>query len=492
MNRKITAKIACALALTAILSGTAWAAETTQGTQNQMQETMVSLTGQSFQERPPMGPPPGNPPMGQPPQGKGPMQAPPGGFGARQFTQGTAATNLKSKTAVTGKTYRSAKDSENALRVTGADVTLDDVQIEKTAGKASNTEAGDFWGENAAFLATDKAQVTIRNAKVHSSARNGNGVFSYGKGTKVTISDSVIETTGNNSGGIQTTGGGTTCAANLQIHTTGNSAASIRSDRGGGTVVVDGGTYKTEGYGSPAIYSTADITVKNAVLDAANSEAAVIEGKNAIHLENCTASGRMSASRPMPGRSGTQNITEENIHTVMIYQSMSGDAEQGKSHFSMQGGSLTGHAGDLIYVTNTSCDIVLDKVQLVQDDAAKNLLLVAGNSAVRGWGTAGKNGGTADVTLKDMTLQGNLTVDTVSRMTLTLAGHTKLDGTIRIVENAEKGKAVPENAVVTLKAGSTWNLTDDASVTSLTVEPGAAVNRNGHRITLADGTEWNG
>ena len=50
-------------------------------------------------------------------------------------------------------------------------------------------------------------------------------------------------------------------ATNLTIKTSGTSSAAIRSDRGGGTVVVNKGTYKTTGKGSPAVYSTADISV---------------------------------------------------------------------------------------------------------------------------------------------------------------------------------------------------------------------------------------
>lgn len=156
--------------------------------------------------------------------------------------------------------YTSTGKDENALRVTGVPVTLDHVTINKTAGASSSTEGGDFYGMNAAFLATDGAKVTIKNSQVSSSAKNGNGLFSYGKGTELDAQNVTIQTTGDNSGGIQTTGGATTRAWNLNIHTTGNSAAAIRSDRGGGTVKVDGGTYLTEGSGSPAIYSTADIS----------------------------------------------------------------------------------------------------------------------------------------------------------------------------------------------------------------------------------------
>lgn len=89
----------------------------------------------------------------------------------------------------------------------------------------TNTEDGDFYGMNAALLATGGADVTITGATVTSSAQNGNGVFSYGEGTTVTISDSTITTTADNSGGIQTTGGATTNASGLTVDTSGNSAA---------------------------------------------------------------------------------------------------------------------------------------------------------------------------------------------------------------------------------------------------------------------------
>ena len=238
--------------------------------------------------------------------------------GSGEVTQGTAATTISEDGTYSGESYTSTGDDENALRVDGATVTLDGVTVDKSAGATSNTEDGDFYGMNAALLAMNGATVTIKNATVTSSAQNGNGVFSYGSGTTVNISDSTITTTADNSGGIQTTGGGTTNASNLVVETSGNSSAAIRSDHGGGTVNVSGGAYTSNGYNSPAVYSTADITVKNANLTANNSEALVIEGKNSITLEDCYVTGNMSDTK------GTSS--SENVHNVMIYQSMSDNA----------------------------------------------------------------------------------------------------------------------------------------------------------------------
>ena len=399
-------------------------------------------------------------------------------------TTGTAPTNettsdksssdaAASSVAPAGDT--TTGDDENALRVDAATVTLDGITVNKTGGETSSTENGDFYGQNAGLLALNGAQVTITGATVNTSAQNGNGVFSYGEGTVVSISDSTITTTADNSGGIQTTGGGTTNASNLKISTAGNSSAAIRSDRGGGTVVVDGGTYETSGTGSPAIYSTADITVKNSTLNATNSEAVVVEGLNSVTLENCDLTGNMT---------GTYNDDSENIHNIMLYQSMSGDAEVGTSSFSATGGTITANAGDMFYVTNTSSVIKLDGVEMNLFNGT--FLTVAGNSSRRGWGTAGQNGAHVEITAANKSFGGNVTVDTISTLNFALTDSATFEGTINIVENDAGGTAVSDNAVVTVEQGAVWTLTGDCTVTSLTNN--GTINFNGYTITLADGT----
>ena len=402
-----------------------------------------------------------------------------GGFGgSSQVTQGSSANTISESGTYTDVTYTSTGDDENALRVDGATVTLDGITVDKSAGATSNTENGDFYGVNAALLATNGANVTITNATVTSSAQNGNGVFSYGTGTTVNISESMITTTADNSGGIQTTGGGTTNATNLVVSTSGNSSAAIRSDRGGGTVNVDGGSYVSNGYNSPAVYSTADITVKNAFLTANNSEALVIEGKNAITLENCTVTGNMSDTKG--------SSSEENVHNVMIYQSMSGDADVGTSTFSMTGGTLTSKNGDMIYVTNTHCVLTLSGVTIQNENADGALLRVVGNSASHGWGTAGSNGAQVEFTADGQTLNGDIVVDTISTLNMKLTNGSSFTGTVNIVDNAQGGTAVSNNAVVTIESGCTWTLTGDCVITSLTHS--GTINFNGYTITLADGT----
>ena len=373
-----------------------------------------------------------------------------GGFGGSgEVTNGTSANTITEDTEVDSETYTSTGDDENALRVDGATVTLKDITIEKTAGSSSNTEDGDFYGLNAGLLVLNSATATITGATVNTSVTNGNGVFSYGEGTVVNISDSTIRTTENNSGGIQTTGGGTMNAANLDVETQGNSAAAIRSDRGGGTVNVDGGSYVTNGTGSPAIYCTADISVSDATLTANASEGVVVEGKNSVALTDCEVTGNMS---------NTYNgDSDENIHCIMIYQSMSGDADVGEATFSAEGGSITAKTGDMFYITNTDCEITLKDVAFTL--ANDVFLRVEGNSSSRGWGTEGANGGDVTLTADSQEFTGNILVDEISSLVLTMKNGTSYEGAIN--PDGDGG-----TVDVTLDDNSTWTLTGDSYITS--------------------------
>ena len=379
-------------------------------------------------------------------QGQQQGQQPGGGFGANGTDNGTAANNADDNAVLSNMSFSSENDDENALRADGVTVSLTDCTITKT-GSSSNTENGDFYGMNAALLAENGAQVTVTGGEVSTSATNGNGIFSYGSGTVVNVSGTKIRTAERNSGGIQTTGGGKMNAEDLDVQTEGNSSAAIRSDRGGGTVNVKGGTYVTNGTGSPAIYSTADISVSDAVLTANNSEGIVVEGKNSVKLTDCNLSGKMQ---------GTYNDDSENIQCIMIYQSMSGDADVGEAYFEANGGEITSLAGDMFYVTNTSCEIKLSGVKFNMADDV--FLRAVGNSSSRGWGKSGENGGDVKMTLTDQTVEGDIVVDEISSLDLDMSGSV-LTGAI----NADNSGG---NISVFLDENSTWNLTSDCYISS--------------------------
>ena len=124
------------------------------------------------------------------------------------------------------------------------------------------------------------------------------------------------------------------------------------------------------------------------------------------------------------------------------------------------------------------------------DFATMARLTSVDNSATRGWGTAGKNGAQVTFTADAQTLDGDIEVDSISTLDLTLKNSSTFTGTINIVDNADGGTAVENNAVVTIEKGSKWVLTGDCTITSLTNN--GTIDFNGHTITLADGTVLKG
>lgn len=386
------------------------------------------------------------PPDGTPPEG-----APPGGGGAASVDTGTGAYIVTDGEEISGGTYTSSNDDENAIRAEGdVTATLDNVTVEKSDGSASNSDAASFYGLNAAILALDNATLTINGGSVTATTEGSTGVFAY-DGATININDTEVTVSGGNAGGIEVAGGGTMYAINLTVNAT--VKAAIRSDRGGGTLVVDGGTYTTSGSsGAPAIYSTADITVSKATLISNDSEAVVIEGLNSVTIIDSDVTGNMS------GTYGDES--GENIQNVMLYQSMSGDAETGTSVFTMSGGSLVSKNGDMFYITNTDSIINLSNVDLTLADGTY-LILVAGNNGSRGWGIVGSNGGTCEVNLSEQTLSGDIMVDSISELAMTISDSSSYTGAINSDGTAASSLSV------TIDGSSTWTLTGDSYITEL-------------------------
>ena len=402
----------------------------------------------------------GEPPSAPPDGGNGG----PGGPGGGQSTSvsWSGADEITSAAAETNKTYNSTTANENALLVdTNEAVTLTGITVTKT-GDSDGGDASSFYGTNAGVLVKGGSVTTITGGTITTDATGANAVFSYGgngaqngasgDGTTVNISDTVIHTTGNGSGGIMTTGGGVTNATNLTVVTEGGSSAPIRTDRGGGTVTVTGGSYTSNGLGSPAIYSTADITVSDAVLVSNLSEGVCIEGKNSVTLNNADL---------------TANNTQMNgnatfLDSIMIYQSMSGDADSGTSSFTANGGTITSKNGHVFHVTNTNAVISLNGVTIVNEDSENVLLSVCDD----GWSGAGN---IATFNAVGQTLSGTILVGGNSTLSLNLSDNSVFTGTVGgNIVNA-KGQTISEavgTVNVTLDDTSTWVLTADTYVSS--------------------------
>ena len=389
-----------------------------------------------------------------------------------------AANEYSSDETVSDTTLESTGTDENAALVSnGAEVTFSNDAISRTSSDSQGGDNSSFYGVGAAVLATD-GTAYVKGSTVTTDSKGGAGLFAYGDGT-VYAADTDITTQQDTSGGIHAAGGGKLYAWDLNVETNGESSAAIRSDRGGGTMVVDGGTYTSNGVGSPAVYCTADIAVNNAELTANGSEAVCIEGLNSLRLYNSNLTGNMSDD--------DQNDT---TWTVILYQSMSGDSEVGNSTFQMDGGTITSKNGGLFYTTNTECTITLKDVDITYNDDNEFFLQCTGNNNQRGWGQSGANGSDCNFTADSQDMKGNVIWDSISDLDFYMTNGSTLEGAF-VNDESNAGNGGDGYCNVVIDKDSTWTVTGDSTITSLS-NAGTITDADGKTVSIVgiDGTTY--
>lgn len=399
----------------------------------------------------------------------------PGGSGMGEH--GSAASDIEysavkeytSDTNINGDSISSTGKDENAILVKDGKVTLDKVTVDRTSSESTGGDNSSFYGVGAAVLAS-AGTTYVKDSTITTDSAGGAGLFAYADGTMY-AADSTITTTQDASGGIHVAGGGKLYAWDLAVETNGKSSAAIRSDRGGGTMVIDGGTYTSNGIGSPAVYCTADITANNAKLTATGSEAVCIEGLNSLRLFDCDLSGNMSDD--------SQN---DCTWDIIVYQSMSGDSEVGNSTFDMVGGTLTSKNGGLLYTTNTECDILLSGVDINYSDDNDFFLQVTGNSNERGWGTAGANGSQCTFTADNQEMKGKIIYDSISTLDFYMKNGSSLIGSFTDDESYA-GNGGDGYCNVYIGSDSKWTVTGDSTIDDL-YNAGTITDADGKTVTI--------
>ena len=385
--------------------------------------SMFSQSGGTFLNKP-------NGDMGQP------------GVGNNANVSHNGVTEISSDTTNNLQTYSSTEGSQNALLVTNGTSKISNAKITKSGN--SNDENSDFYGTNAAVLVKN-GTLNIDGGSVTTNGSHANGVFAYANGT-INLTNTNIKTTSNNSGAIMVTGGGKLNATNVTAETDGNSSAPIRSDRGGGTMIVNGGKYTANGIGSPVIYSTADVTVNNATLISTKSEGAVVEGKKSITLNNVN----------LTDTNTTLNGNSETYKNIFIYQSMSGDADEGLASFSAKDSTITTNKGDTIFVTNTKATISLTNNKIINNDSTGAFLRIQSGK----WGRSGSNGGDLTLNANNQIINGDIFVDNISTLNMKLTNGSNYTGKIN-------GNNTAKNITLSLDSTSKIKLTGDTYVNTL-------------------------
>ncbi len=419
----------------------------------------------------------------QPPE-MGDGQAPQGG-GANTQTfdysgsySGTVTASGSEDSSSNETLEATSSDQNVALAQDGGTLTIDNDTLNKS-GDDTNGDNCNFYGLNSISLTVGSDSLTkISNSQLNATSEGSNAIFATDN-SKVYAYKDTIETSAGNSRGLDATYGGTILADSMTIGTSGEHSASVATDRGGGNVSITNSSLYTEGSGSPLLYSTGDIEADNVTGTASGSQIAGMEGLNNIYIYNSQLS---STNNAITGSDPIKN-------GVIIYQSTSGDAdtsssEKAKFETSNSILSTTIDSGSMFYVTNTEANIVLSSTLLSFDSDNVNLLQVEGNDS-NSWGEAGSNGATVKFTGLSETLNGNITVDSISSADIYLLEKSSYTGATSITENKDSSESLDSNITMNVSSDSKWIVTSDSTVTNLNVEEGGKiVDEDGKTVTI--------
>lgn len=287
------------------------------------------------------------------------------------------------------------------LNITGSEANY--VSIGKTGSGASNGQVSDdynFYGINSGILVSgSSSSATIKYASIETNANGSNAIVATNE-ANVDISSSSIKTTGNaGSRGLHTTYGGNITAEEVSIVTQGASCAALANDRGGGSIVASKMSLTTNSNGSPLVYSTDSITVSDSTGNANKAQMVVVEGGSSASLTACEFSCTGEGNR-----TGTSDINSS-THTIdaggiFIYQSFSGDSEEGVDYFSATDCTLTveNSGVPMFYATNITAEVTLNNNVFAQA-SSEDYLLIA--EATNQWGNSGNNEANVTVKLTD-------------------------------------------------------------------------------------------
>ena len=344
----------------------------------------------------------------------------------------------------------STTSDQSVVYITTSGLTITDSTLTKSSGDSSNTENSEFYGVNAAVL-VQGGEVSITGGNINTNAKGANAICATNDG-KVTISGTTIKSTGDSSArGLHATYGGSITATGVSISSTGGSCATLATDRGEGTVSCTNCELSTAGSGSPLIYSTGDITVSKTTGTSTGAQAVVVEGKN-------TATVKDSSNLKCNGIGNRNNVDQCG---VMLYQSMSGDADDGISTFNcensnieIQSGSSVYSSAPMFFITNTDAFIKLNGCTFTYGSGT--FLSAKGTSE---WGTSGSNGGDVILNLTNQNIEGNFVVEADSELTINMVNST-ITGKINSAKTAD-------DLSINLDSASKITLTGNSYYTSI-------------------------
>ena len=151
---------------------------------------------------------------------------------------------------------------------------------------------------------------------------------------------------------------------------------------------------------------------------------------------------------------------------------MSGDAANGNAVFTSSNSTIITNKGDSFYITNTTATINLKNNTIINNDSTANFLRIQKDS----WGNSGSNGGTVILNLTNQKVNGNIVVDSISKLTMNLTNNSSFIGLINENNEGEVSLVLDKTSTITLTGDTYVKSLSNADSTN------SNINLNGYKL----------
>lgn len=295
----------------------------------------------------------------------------------------------------------SVDDNSNAVKIlNGSKITFKNMTVGKSGKSLSETLTKQI-GLNSAVLINSSSEAVMNDCEILTSDICSPAFFVNGTGSKGRLGNVNITTSEDLSMGISVVNNGFTEALNADIETNGDLSAGIYVGQSGGKITTTGGTVKTNGSHSPAVYANGTVTATGTSLSAAYSPVIEIDGRNTVVLTG-------------------SNLSSGREQAVRIYQTDNAPLSR-TAKFLMVSGNLTASDETVFYVANTSARI---EMQSVNCTGGTTLLRAEKNEEY------GLNGADAKAIFNMQKISGDITADENSTLDISLKNSSRFTGSV--------------------------------------------------------------
>lgn len=338
-----------------------------------------------------------------------------------------------------------ADDTSVLLITEGSHVNLSHVDVVKR-GYSTWLNQASFFGTNAALNIANgsTSHITDSNITCHNGAA---GIFAYGTGTTVHVSNTDFYSSGPVSHALYAAGNGTIYASNVRSYAGGNRCSTFSGDSPAGYIYVSDSVSYTAGIGSATFYALGEIHASNVVGHSEKAPALFSDGAQKAIFENVDLTAGLLAG------------------TVMFSSSV----RRTGASLSFTNSRLTALKEDMpaLWFGNVIADAAIIATEL---NTNSGILLVANASQVTQafsyFAGAEENSSIqpakVSATIAESTLDGDLVAYNGSSIAWNLTDHSTWTGSAYL-----KGKGSATFSI-SIDETSTWILTRDVTVDAFT------------------------